>query len=161
MTTMPAQRPGQSEQTVGTPPELLTAMERRGWDTAFDLAATEQNRVRQVPWFGPGSPHGEDSLAQDWHKLDGLLWCNPPFARIVNWVRKAAHEGDLGARVALLVPLSSGNWADEFVHGVAEVWALNPRLTFVGHKSPYPKDMMLCLYGHDRKIGFGIWRWKP
>lgn len=157
----PAQKPGQSEQTVGTPPEFIDAVERRFGPITFDLAATKTNRVRQVPWYGPGSPDGENALVKPWNQLpSGLLWLNPPFEDIAPWARKCRMMGEHGARIAFLVPLSSGNWARDHVHGHGQVEALNPRLRFIGHKSLYPKDLMLVLHGPGFTVGFNVWRWK-
>lgn len=154
-----------SEQIVGTPPEFVAAIERRFGPIAWDLAALASNRVRQVPWYGPGSPHGENALdpLTCWHAdlNGGLGFLNPGFANAGKWAERCASESRCGARVALLTPLSSDNWARDFVHGHAQVEGLNPRVKFVGHKTAFPKCLMLSMYGPGFAIGFEIWRWKP
>jgi len=60
--TMPAQRPGRSEQTVCTPREFLDAVEKRFGPIRIDLAATAENKVALLH-LGPGSPIAEDALA--------------------------------------------------------------------------------------------------
>jgi hypothetical protein len=40
------------------------------------------------------------------------------------------------------------------------VLPLNPRLTFVGEKDPYPKDLMLSCFGFG-VTGCKQWRWLP
>ncbi len=40
------------------------------------------------------------------------------------------------------------------------VLGLSPRLTFEGTKDPYPKDLMLSVFGYGMN-GFDTWRWKP
>jgi hypothetical protein len=157
------QKPGKSEQVVGTPTEFIDAVEHRFGPILLDVAALSSNRVRQVRWFGPGSSYGEDAFAAPSWKavLGGISWLNPGFDDIARWVARAKAEGEAGARIALLVPLSSSNWAAEFVHGHAQVEALNPRLRFVGHTQVFPKDLMLALYGPGFAVGFHVWQWKP
>lgn len=158
----PEQKPGASEQVVGTPPEFIDAVEHRFGPIGLDLAALSSNRVRRVPWYGPGSPDWEDAFAApSWKAPGGLLsWLNPGFEDIERWAARAKIEGEAGALIAMLVPLSSSNWARDYVHGHAMVEGLNPRLRFVGHKSLYPKDLMLVLYGPGYEVGFGVWQWK-
>jgi len=158
----PEQKPGASEQVVGTPPEFIDAVERRFGPISLDVAALSSNRVRRVSWYGPGSTVCEDAFrAPSWWAPGGLLsWLNPGFEDIERWAARAKIEGEAGARIAMLVPLSSSNWARDHVHGHAQVEALNPRLRFVGHKSLYPKDLMLVLYGPEFQVGFNVWTWK-
>ncbi len=165
--TMPAQKPGTSEQTVCTPRAFLNAVESRFGKIAFDLAATQENAVTgDDQFFGPGSPWANDSLTADWSQVyeDELtiLWCNPPYGMIKGngFARKARKEcagGDV--RVVMLIPAAvATNWFAEEVHGHALVIPIRPRLTFVGHRDPFPKDLMLCCYGIGR-VGFEPWQW--
>lgn len=158
---MPKQKPGKSEQTVGTPPEFLAAVRGRFGMIGWDLAATADNSVAGCfAYFGPGSLDGEDSLAQDWPKAK-LCWLNPPFGNIAPFAAKACLESKRGVRTAMLVPASVGsNWFASYVFGKAAVLAIRPRLTFVGQKDPYPKDLILCLYGPWSPPGFALWNWK-
>lgn len=41
----------------------------------------------------------------------------------------------------------------------AMVLGLSPRLTFKGEKDPYPKDLMLSVYGQAYS-GFDTWNWR-
>lgn len=158
---MPAQKPGRSEQIVCTPDDFLAAFRERFGEITWDLAANSKNAVVRGPeFFGPGSFFGEDALLQNWSRLDGNLWLNPEFGDIGPWAEKSWIEGRSGARVNLFVPLSSANWARDFCWGKALVYPLNPRVTFKGHGSPYPKDMMLVRYGVERTPRAECWRWK-
>jgi phage N-6-adenine-methyltransferase len=151
--TAPQQKPGRSEQGVGTPPDLIGAVENRFGALAWDLAATPEN-AKAPQYITPTV----NSLLVDWSVWIGpqLAWLNPPFADIAPWVRKAAT---CGARVLVLVPASVGsNWFSGHVHRKCMVLALNPRVTFVGHTHPYPKDLLLCCYGYAP--GFDVWRWR-
>ncbi len=60
----------------------------------------------------------------------------------------------------MLIPASvATNWFADEIHGCALVLPIRPRLTFVGHQHPYPKDLMLCVYNLGAP-GFEPWRWK-
>jgi phage N-6-adenine-methyltransferase len=153
---MPAQKPGKSEQTVGTPRDFLDAVEKRWGKITFDLAATKDNAVCKR-FYSPE----DDSLNKKWRKLEGVLWLNPPFSRIEPWAHKCEHS--LMARafkdLLFLVPASVGaNWFVEHCYRKALVIFLQGRLTFVGHAQPYPKDMILVDYGANP--GFEVWDWR-
>lgn len=154
-----------SEQIVCTPRELLDAVERRFGKLDFDLAATAENCVVDDETghshYGPFSAIDHDSLTADWTERHGNLWLNPPFARIKPWARKCAETptGPTTRRIFLLVPLTTANWACDYVHGKALVLGLVPRVKFVGHSTAFPKDMMLAVYGAEP--GFELWQWAP
>lgn len=158
---MPRQRRHVSRQDYGTPPEFVAAVERYLGTIVFDLAASESNAVAR-PYY----TEAEDALAQDWSVFRGLLWCNPPYSKIAPWAAKcsetirAARPLASGALlIALLTPASVGSaWFAQHVHRRALVLALRPRLTFVGHAHPYPKDCILSIYGLP--AGFDVWRWQ-
>jgi len=163
----PRQKPHRSKQDYQTPPELLSAIRRdfsvQQW--AIDLAADASNTVCPS-WLGPGSPDGENALEKDWggplmNLYPGAdVWLNPPFSHIDPWAEKCATTIRVG-RIFLLVPASVGsNWYQAHVHGRAHVVAISPRVTFVGCKDPYPKDLVIAVFGPVRG-GFSTWRWKP
>jgi hypothetical protein len=158
---MPTQKPHRSKQDYGTPPELLAAVRGQFGEIGFDLAAHERNHVAPV-WYGPGGV-APNALVECWSDIEvpGLRWCNPPFATIARWAERCSVEFAFGVRIALLVPASVGSeWYAEYVEPYARVFALRPRVTFVGCCDPYPKDCILAVY--DRAFGpsFGTWRWR-
>lgn len=171
--TMPLQVPGKSEQVVGTPWELIDAVEARFGRLRFDLAATADNckvrnggKVMRNARFGPGSPEGIDALTQDWSALGrNLCWLNPPYGNIKEWAAKCfrhASAAAFGGQIFFLIPASVGsNWWAQYVDGSAFVYFLSPRLVFQGHSASYPKDIALCRYNGPRKAGYECWRWKP
>lgn len=65
----------------------------------YDLACTERNK--KAKFLAP------DTLSHDWHKLDGWQWLNPPYKPLKPWIEKAAKERDLGAKIVMLVPLTT------------------------------------------------------
>jgi hypothetical protein len=157
----PKQKPGKSEQIVQTPPDLLRAIRRdfRVDTWTADLAANASNKVTAYH-FGPGSPYSEDSLQTEWPSA-GDLWLNPPFGDIDPWAKKCATKRSPDARIFMLVPASTGaNWFVDHVLHRAHVVALSPRVTFTGHSSPYPKDLILAVFSNVVG-GVSAWRWKP
>jgi len=161
MSTMPDQKPGKSRQNYGTPSNfLLATLGLLGAsDFAWDLAADEFNTVTANGWFDEKT----NSLVQDWAAKSakrGWLWLNPPFTDIYPWARKAYEESLRGANVAMLVPLSTAEWWQDWVDNKAFVLLLAGRLTFVGETAAYPKDCALILYTRPQLTGYKLWKWK-
>jgi phage N-6-adenine-methyltransferase len=156
---MPAQKPHRSEQAVETPDDLLTAVRRRFGPMAFDLAATKGN-AKAPRFFTPE----DNALQQDWAKLTGHLWLNPEFGDIPPWVAAcvaATTPSTYDRSITVLITAGVGTeWWRHHVHGKAYVLHLAPRVTFVGHKHPFPKDLSLLRYGGGHGPGTDLWRWK-
>ncbi len=153
----PQQRPGQSEQSVSTPPEFVIAVWRRlgiQWFT-WDLAAEAHNAKAEQFYR-----EQDNGLTQPWPR-SGWNWLNPEFNNIAAWVKRAYEQGILGAHTAVLIPASIGaNWWIEHVEGKAAIIPLNGRIVFEGHTAGYPKDCALLLYGPDIEPGFlPAWDW--
>ncbi len=154
--SMPKQQPGTSKQDVRTPKVFLAAVKHRlGIDAfAVDLAASKANTVAKR-FYSIQS----NALKQSW-VFDGWNWLNPEFADIRPWAQKAYEEAKLGAQTAMLVPAGVGaNWWRDFVHSKALILLLNGRITFVGHKQPYPKDCALLLYAPGIIPAYETWTW--
>ena len=154
----PTQKPGRSKQDYATPPEFIAAVvERIGHHFALDIAASAENTIAEKFYS-----EADDALDESKSWVYGeWAWLNPPFGKIAPWVRKASDEADHGVQIAMLVPASVGsNWWSEWVHNRAHVLLLSPRLTFVGHRNPYPKDLALLLYTPYIRGGYDTWRWK-
>ncbi len=156
---MPAQKPGSSEQVVQTDHLLMRAVERRFGALHVDLAATRQN-TQCAEYIDKATDSLGVAWAQNWPR--GRMWLNPEFNNIGEWAWKCAREClhlKKGGLILLLTPASIGaNWFRDYVAPHARVIALNGRLTFVGHKQPYPKDCMLSVYGMTP--GFEVWDWR-
>lgn len=166
----PTIKRGRSAQDASTPWEFIQAVKGKFGILTWDLAATAFNtRVRNDagpvdPWFS----ESQNSLVQEWHKLNGLLWLNPPYANITPWARKCAQEAKLGAEILLLVPASIGaNWYWDWVEPVAQVYSVG-RMVFDdcydddGNliTTPYPKDLILCHYSDAAPERMERWLWR-
>ena len=146
---VPMQKPGKSEQRVSTPVAFLDWVRSRfGVEFTWDLAANAENTVVPSPrFFGPGSPSGEDAFLEPWLGCGQVLWCNPPYSDITPWVERCSISNDNCQNVFVLVPASVGStWWRDFVHDKARVY-FGRRICFVGHKTSYPKDLALLVYG--------------
>jgi hypothetical protein len=160
MSSMPKQNRGRSRQDYRTQPEFLHAVVRRFGPIAFDLACSEENMV---------APRGftikHNALRRDWSKLGlklkagDVAWCNPPFSRLDQWSAKGCEVRLARNWTLLLTPYSgAARWWQRYVLGQAMVFGI-PRLTFVGCKDPYPKDLALIAYGFGVS-GVGFWDWR-
>lgn len=160
---MPKQKPGESKQDYGTPPELIKAVEARFGPLDVDLAARADNAVA-----GIFVPPEADSLRVDW----GIFatencWLNPEFARIEPWAAKCASADSVmreeGGSIFLLVPLaSSANWWAKHVHRRATVLMLRGRVQFIGAPWSSPFSVALCIYGkyNTSPHEYELWEWR-
>jgi len=145
-----------SKQDYATPDDFIAAVVARFGPLAFDLAAHAGNHV--TPKY---FTKAQDSFAQDWHKIGGLLWLNPEFSNIAPWAQKCADESSRGAKILFLVPASVGsNWFANYVLPRSWVQFLNGRLMFKGATDPYPKDCLLAAYGFGSPGKCETWKWK-
>lgn len=157
---MPAQKPGRSFQDYSTPEEFMIAVEDRFGSPDHDLAALTTNG-----WADAHYSPEVNALTQDWSTIPPkfnkhpVLWLNPPFARIAPWAKKCSEYKGKGT-VLLLTPASVGaRWFKEHIFGQAQVLFLSPRLSFDG-KAPYPKDLMLSVFGRHVRPVVECWNWK-
>jgi site-specific DNA-methyltransferase (adenine-specific) len=142
-----------SRQDYSTPTDFIKAVETRFGMINWDLAASKENTKGQC-WFDVS----QDSLSQDWGRLKGNLWLNPPFKNVKPWARKCFLHSQNSSKILFLVPASVGsNWFRDYVFQSSLVLFLSPRLSFDGI-APYPKDCMLAVYGVGRQIE--CWKWK-
>ncbi len=158
MSTMPPQKPGKSKQDYGTPPGFLEAVKiKLNTEFVWDLAASEENKVCANYYS-----FEQNALLRDWSYdlAGGWGWLNPPFEDIYPWAEKTYLEAIQGAHIAMLVPLSIAEWWTDWVDQKSYVLMLHGRLTFVGEKSPYPKDCALLLYGPEGFTGYECWSWR-
>lgn len=156
----PIQKPGKSRQDYQTPPEFLQALKNRLGILNFglDIAASPENAVC-LEYITEEMNALDES--QVWCS-DGWAFCNPPYANITPWVRKAFEESRHPlTQIAMLVPASVGaNWWLNHVHNKAYVYFLNGRLTFIGETTPYPKDCAILLYASFLQGGYKVWDWR-
>ncbi len=150
----PATNRHRSRQDHPTPGDFICAIEGRFDLVALDLAATARNAV--VPQF---ISKRQNSLKQDWTKLlNGKMgYLNPPFDPITPWIDQCVEEAKKGARFVVLSQASvDSNWFWKMFPFCA-VYALTPRIRFVGSKDVFPKPLILSAFN---LIGHGVAEWE-
>lgn len=148
------------KQNYGTPLPFVGYVGRRfGLDLVLDLAADKHNK--KCIWF---LDEERDSLTVDWKAeikqcaqmvMRDLLddrtpagWLNPPFKKNPQFGKKCHEEKDKGAVVATLTLSSLGtNWFKDHFKNNALNFILEDRMIFEGETQPYPKELMLSLWG--------------
>lgn len=154
----------ESKQDHATPPLFLFAVEQAfGCKFLLDLACNTDNRKCEA-----GISLPENSLAVDW--FDRLItaktalmrpqadcWLNPPFRGVEPWMEKCGAESKRGMRIVSLTLSSLGaGWYRDQIEGRALSLVLRKRIAFVGQKDPFPKELMITLWGFGM-TGFGFW----
>jgi phage N-6-adenine-methyltransferase len=160
----PTMRRFQSSGTHQTPVELHSAIAGRFDLIEIDLAANHRNAV--VPRF---ISKKENALRRDWTNLlrGKMGYLNPPFDPVGPWIDKAVEEAEKGARFVMLCQASiDADWFWQ-MFPLCAVYALSPRIKFVGHTAGFPKALILCafnLLGHGvakREVGHvSRWLWQ-
>ncbi len=148
---------GRSKQYYGTPWTLIRAVEQKWGPLVADLAASQEN-AKASDWIDEATDSFNVSWSARWPH--GNLWLNPPFANIGPWAERCAfHASRRCGLIFLLTPASIGtDWFRARVFPNAMVLGISPHITFEGTKDPYPKDLMLSVFGKATK-GFDLWRW--
>ncbi len=157
-----------SKQDHATPPVLLGCIQSTfHCDLDLDLAASAENKKceRFISLE-------MDSLKQDWKKVLEeqeseehefwreeyiAAWLNPPFRGVDPWMEKCAEESAKGCRIVSLTLASLGTgWYRNHVEGNALSLVLRKRITFLGQKDPFPKELMVTLWGFGM-TGLAFW----
>jgi phage N-6-adenine-methyltransferase len=154
----------ESKQDHASPPVFLGGVEQQfGCDFQLDLAARADNR--KCARF---LSQEVDSLKQDWASLlkadaDPFIhalsaaWLNPPFRGVDPWMEKCKVESKRGCRIVTLTLASLGTgWYRDHVEGNGLSLVLRKRIYFLGQKDPFPKELMITLWGFGL-TGFGFW----
>lgn len=151
---------GRSKQDYGTPWAFVRAVEAKWGPMVHDLACTRENAKAPSGYYYPE----DDALDRSWSAdfPTGNLWLNPPFYNIGVWAEKCAYSATKrDGLIFLLTPASIGtDWFAARVWPSARVLGISPRITFEGTEDPYPKDLMLSIFGKATS-GFDVWRWRP
>ena len=110
----------------------------------LDVCATQQN-AKCKRFFDKA----QDGLKKSWG--GATVWCNPPYSRVDDWVRKAAEEQQNGTTTVMLVPSRTDTkWFHAYCYekpGVS-IQFVKGRLRFSGAtvNAPFP-SMVLVFRG--------------
>lgn len=80
-------------------PDFIFSFYNKEYNFKHDLSASAHNKKCDSYYS-----EDDDSLSQDWNKLDGWLWLNPPYSPLKPWVQKAQKSYLLGAQIVMLIP---------------------------------------------------------
>lgn len=81
-----------------TPQDLFDALDKEfGFD--LDAAATREN-CKVQPWLDPMI----NALIAHWHDCGRIVWLNPPYSKVNQFIEKAALEASCGCTVVCLIP---------------------------------------------------------
>lgn len=123
------------------------------YDCKLDAAADLNNTL--CPAFFDGT-EGSDGLKQPW-KVDGGVWCNPPYKNTGDWITKAILETVMTGNspcAVLLVPAFVGTaWFTRALH-FAECHLFNGRIAFddpSGKRSPSFGNALFIFRASDRE----------
>jgi len=89
---------------------------------------------------------GIDSFQQEWHKINGYAWCNPPYSNAYDWLAKAHIERDKGAKIVMLIPLekiTTKYFKDSLPN---QIFIISGRIQFDGSTSSNTKPSCLCVF---------------
>lgn len=148
LTSYPAGR-GRGNQSVGTPRELLDAVESHWGAITLDVAASEINAVCSTYY----TAENDGLLPRNSWATNGAAWCNPPFSMFGKFAKKASETALSGPLVMLATASISTNWWQKYVHEKAAVIPI-PRIKFMGHDKLFPKDLCLLIYSLDVPVAY-------
>ncbi len=119
---------GTDSDSFETPPELFHDLDDEFGPFDVDVACTPDN-CKGKHRLGIY----EDSLETSWHRYGKRAFCNPPYTRLIHWVRKAHKESRKGCLVVMLLPADvSTGWYRYCCKFADEVRNICGRIRFVG-----------------------------
>lgn len=140
-----------------TPKELFDVLDRE-FQFTTDVAASAENALC-AHFFDAEC----DALAQDWSGL--RAYCNPPYNRAAEFLRKAAEENARGVLTVILLPgrTDTSYWW-KWALRAAEIRFLPGRLKFDGgrNSAPFPSAVLIFdgIERLDRTPDVRWWDWR-
>lgn len=94
----------------------------------------------------------QDGLSTKWK---GIIYMNPPYSSVKSWVNRArlsVQNNDASLVIGLVPARTDTRWWNEDVAGKADVFFLQGRLTFSGHKNSAPFPSAVVVWGGDAEL---------
>jgi phage N-6-adenine-methyltransferase len=86
----------------------------------------------------------QDGLLQEW---SGVVWCNPPYSAVAQWMAKAYEASKAGATVVCLVYAKTDTrWWHTYCLPYAEIRYLPGRLKFGGSSNSAPFGSAVVIF---------------
>lgn len=111
-----------------TPIELYEYLNAR-FNFVCDVAASDHNYLH-LNYL----TESYDSVLNGWsHLKSGYAFCNPPYSRILPWIKRAREAADHGVGTVMLLPVdTSVEWFNELRKLASEIYFIvNGRISFV------------------------------
>ncbi len=108
----------------------------------LDAAALPSN-AKCVEYFTPE----QDGKRQPWR---GVVWCNPPYSNLIEWIRKAHEEVEVGRaeRVLLLLPAqTSTDWFHDYALPFAHLHWIRRKVRFGGRRDRALMPSVAVVFG--------------
>lgn len=122
----------------------------------MDMAATKENTKCSV-YF---SKHvGISALKTDWWDYGAkVLWCNPPYNNLEEWIKHGYEASLHGCTVVYLLPTTKTDqrfWHEIVLPNAAELRFIRGRVKFGGseHSAPFPSIVVVFKPDRTLKIG--------
>jgi phage N-6-adenine-methyltransferase len=136
------------KQDWATPQKFFDEINRR-FHFTLDACADETNHKCEKYFT-----EEQNGLKQDWGK--NVVFCTPPYNKIVEWVKKCYHESRKGATVVMLIPnRTETRYWEDWIFGIARIEFIPGRLKFGGSKNSAPFGSALVIYypqGHPDSL---------
>lgn len=86
------------------------------------------------------------------------VFCNPPYSKVKEWVKKAYEESKKGCLVVMLIPSRTDTrWFHEYVYQKQEIRFIKGRIRFVGQdgekKQSAPFLSMIVVFNGETNRG--------
>lgn len=136
-----------------TPKELFAAVDAE-FNFTLDVCATAEN-AKCERYLSKD----DDGLSQNW--AGEVVFMNPPYSAVDEWMEKAAFEGKNGATVVCLVPSRTDvGWFWEHARQ-GQIRFIRGRVHFIddlGNTGPAPFPSTVVVFGKDYPPGL-VWFW--
>lgn len=87
----------------------------------------------------------ENGLIQPWL---GVVWCNPPYSNVKEWIKKAYEESLKGVKVVMLIPARTDTIAwHTWIFPFAKIEFIKGRLKFGDSKNSAPFPSAIVIFG--------------
>lgn len=125
-----------------TPLDLFNPLNNE-FNFIYDLCALPGNTKCNF-YFSPE----DDSLKQDWYKINGYCWLNPPYGKdIIKWLEKAYTESKKGAKIVILIPSRTDTkYWHKYCMNASEMRFIKGRVKFEGAKTTAPFPSVLIIF---------------
>jgi phage N-6-adenine-methyltransferase len=121
-----------------TPPDFFAALHAE-FGFTLDVCAIAEN-AKCDRYFTPE----EDVLQQEWM---GVVWCNPPYSKVAQWIAKAYEASKAGATVVCLVYAAvDTRWWHTYVEPYAEFRFPKRHLKFGGSRKNAPRASAVVIF---------------